>query len=276
MEKLYILILCFFQMFISYGQPWTKILISQQPQDTIVCQNGMAIFSVTASGAPTITYQWYHNGSVIQGATQDTLTLSTVQQSDAGSYYCLLTNPYGPVSSNTATLTVIVVDPPPINGPTVVPEYCIKTYSVYQTTGSTYFFSVLCGTIVNTFPSSIVVQWTLSSYAQVRCTETNNMGCVSNLSVLHVIVGEVGMEEDKINSWIRFYPNPSSDKITVESSELSAGGRLSILNLSGQELLHRNITGPTTSIDVSHLSPGIYMVKMVGEKGVHMAKFVKQ
>jgi hypothetical protein len=86
----------------------------------------------------------------------------------------------------------------------------------------------------------------------------------------------VGMEEDKINSCIRFYPNPSSDKITVESSELSAGGRLSILNLSGQELLHRNITGPTTSIDVSHLSPGIYMVKMIGRKGVQMGKFVKQ
>jgi hypothetical protein len=271
MEKIYILILCFFQMFISYGQSWTKIIISQQPQDTTVCQNGTAIFSVTASGAPTITYQWYHNGSVIQGATQDTLTLNTVQESDEGSYYCLLTNPYGPVSSNTATLTVIVVDPPPINGPHIVPENSIATYWVYPTTGSTYFFSVLCGTIVNTFPSSIVVQWTLPSYAQVRCTETNNQGCVSNQSVLQVIVGAVGINENSDES-VSISPNPTNGKISISSK--NDPEQISIYSVTGKLFQKIVDVHQPLVLDLSNFGKGLFFLQIKSKDSLINRKIV--
>jgi photosystem II stability/assembly factor-like uncharacterized protein len=68
------------------------------------------------------------------------------------------------------------------------------------------------------------------------------------------------------------YPNPTSSTIVIENIDK---GKLSILNLDGQHLLQQQITAPVTNIDVSNLPNGIYMVKVVGEKGVQTGKFVK-
>ena len=68
------------------------------------------------------------------------------------------------------------------------------------------------------------------------------------------------------------YPNPTSSTIVIVNIEK---GKLSILNLGGQHLLQQQITAPVTNIDVSNLPNGIYMVKVVGEKGVQTGKFVK-
>jgi hypothetical protein len=72
---------------------------------------------------------------------------------------------------------------------------------------------------------------------------------------------------------VNIYPNPASTNITIETS---SHGRVSILNLSGQKLLHLGITEPKARIDISSLPNGVYIVKLVGEKGVQVSKFVKQ
>jgi len=69
------------------------------------------------------------------------------------------------------------------------------------------------------------------------------------------------------------YPNPSSDYITIETT---ARGTVAIHNSNGQQLLHQKITEPTTTIDVCGLKSGVYVVKLVGEKGVELGKFIKQ
>jgi uncharacterized protein (TIGR02145 family) len=74
---------------------------------------------------------------------------------------------------------------------------------------------------------------------------------------------------------IQLYPNPSSNEITIKTSELSTKGHLSILNLNGQQLLQLEITEPTTIIDVSTLPSGVYFVRVTGERTVKMGKFVK-
>jgi hypothetical protein len=48
------------------------------------------------------------------------------------------------------------------------------------------------------------------------------------------------------------------------------------MNIFGQVCLQQEITGPKTALNVSQLSPGIYVVKITGRKGVQMGKFVKQ
>ena len=69
------------------------------------------------------------------------------------------------------------------------------------------------------------------------------------------------------------YPNPASTHITIEAPLQS---QISIISLHGQKLINRQITQPKTSIDVSTLPSGVYIVKLVGVKGVQMGKFVKQ
>jgi hypothetical protein len=75
-----------------------------------------------------------------------------------------------------------------------------------------------------------------------------------------------------VDNSLRLFPNPASDRITISSS---SKGLLSILNLNGQQVLHQTLTSPSTTFDISTLSPGIYVVKVVSSQGVEMGKFIK-
>lgn len=80
--------------------------ISNQPQSQAVTAGQGATFSVTATGTNPFSYQWKNGGVSIVGATASTLTLGSVQNSDAGSYTVVVTNSAGSTTSNAAVLTV--------------------------------------------------------------------------------------------------------------------------------------------------------------------------
>ena len=62
-------------------------------------------FMVTATG-DGLMYQWQKDGIDIIGATLSTYILSSVVESDAGEYQCVVSNRAGHVTSNAAYLTV--------------------------------------------------------------------------------------------------------------------------------------------------------------------------
>ena len=72
---------------------------------------------------------------------------------------------------------------------------------------------------------------------------------------------------------LKIYPNPTFTCITIENP---TEGSLSILNLNGQQLLQQEITEPATTLDVSTLPGGVYIVKLAGEKGLQLGKFIKK
>ena len=80
--------------------------ITSQASSLDKCENQSAMFSIQASGSPTLTYQWYKGGSAVSGGNNSSLLISPVSTSDAGSYYCKVTNLCGNVSGTPATLTV--------------------------------------------------------------------------------------------------------------------------------------------------------------------------
>lgn len=87
--------------------------ITAQPANQTVTVGGSASFSVSATGTPTLTYQWSLGGAALSGATSSTLSLSNVQSANAGSYSVTVTNGSGSATSGTATLTVNAAPPPP-------------------------------------------------------------------------------------------------------------------------------------------------------------------
>jgi hypothetical protein len=81
--------------------------ITSQPVSATITATGNATFSVTASGTPTPTYQWYRNEVLISGQTAAQITVSGSSAAlKAGGYYCVVTNRAGSVSSATALLTI--------------------------------------------------------------------------------------------------------------------------------------------------------------------------
>ena len=88
--------------------------ITAQPYKTSATVGSPASFMVGASGIAPLSYQWLVDGSPIPGATSATLTLQHVQNSDAGTYSVVVTNPAGSETSLGAVLTVSPVAFAPI------------------------------------------------------------------------------------------------------------------------------------------------------------------
>ena len=80
--------------------------IIQQPLSVTVVTDSTTTFNVTVIGSLPLSCQWSLNGTNIVGATNTSLTLTSVQFNQAGDYAVLVTNLYGLVLSSNAVLTV--------------------------------------------------------------------------------------------------------------------------------------------------------------------------
>ncbi len=79
-------------------------VITQQPQPQTFNPGGTAYFSVTATAANPLFYQWQLNGTAIPGATNALLTLTNFQTGNLGAYSVTVSNGYTGVLSAPATL----------------------------------------------------------------------------------------------------------------------------------------------------------------------------
>jgi hypothetical protein len=111
--------------------------ITTQPTNQSANSGGSATFTVVATGNPAPTYQWKKNTIAITGATNASLTLSSVTSSDAASYTVDVTNIAGTVTSNAATLTVTT--PPPNSGPVISVQPVSQSVSL----GTSISFNVI-------------------------------------------------------------------------------------------------------------------------------------
>jgi Immunoglobulin I-set domain./Beta-propeller repeat. len=112
-----------------------------------------SVFAVSAFGSAPLAYQWWFNGaplttgSSVSGANSKLLTLPNVQSSQAGSYFVVVTNAFGSVTSPPAIQTVLV--PSPMR---LIPAFATSNRSFIlsftNTAGAT--FSVLTSTNVAT------------------------------------------------------------------------------------------------------------------------------
>jgi len=77
---------------------------------------------------------------------------------------------------------------------------------------------------------------------------------------------------------ISVYPNPVKDKFTIYDLR-STIDRIEIYNPLGQLVQHSPLfwrVAGSEAVDVSMLSPGIYFVRLVGEREQWVGKFIKE
>ncbi len=126
------------------------------PSGLDLCAGADAVFSVTAQGQPTLTYQWRRNGTPlvnggrISGADTDTMTISATIPGDAGDYDVVVTDGVGQsLTSASATLTVATAPAAPtITAPVSVTVGSTGNIaSVPNTAGSAYNWTLSGGTI---------------------------------------------------------------------------------------------------------------------------------
>jgi len=81
--------------------------ITVQPQNQSVCAGSTALFSVTATGTPPLSFQWRKNGVNIPGANSSAFTTPPTVPGDNGALFSVrVSNASGNTLSQNATLTV--------------------------------------------------------------------------------------------------------------------------------------------------------------------------
>jgi hypothetical protein len=99
-----------------------------------------------------------------------------------------------------------------------------------------------------------------------------NIGKATVMKFDSVFVGINEQQESRFS----LYPNPATDKITIEISRETEGSKLFIVNVEGQVQLEQKITQSKTQIDISTLPSGVYFVRLINDNTVEIGKLIKQ
>ena len=202
-----------------------QVAITGQPQDATVSTNDPVTFSVTATGASPLSYQWYRYADItggsptnLPGQTGTSYTIASAQGSDSGFYGVVVNNSFNSVTSRVATLIVGNVLPV-LFGPT----------NTTVIAGNSATFSTVVG-LANPAPT---LQWQTNGVDVAGATSTsltlnnvpsaydgmsvsvianNAAGSVTNFATLTVIVTPV------------ITPQPTAQTVNVGDTAVFTSG----------------------------------------------------
>ncbi len=179
--------------------PW---LLTPVP-DRMVNSGDALCLQARVNGSLPLSYQWYQDGSLKPGATNSVLQIPDARLSDAGSYYCIVSNAFGSVTSRVAAIRVAA--PPEIvqqpldrtskEGTTVVLTMtAVGTLPMYY-----QWYKSVNNLISNATNSAFNLQpLALANAGDYFCVVSNAFGCVTSL-VSRVTVIPIGLPEILIN-----------------------------------------------------------------------------
>ena len=98
--------------------------------------------------------------------------------------------------------------------------------------------------------------------------------CSDTSGVRYVVVVPTGVESSTVSNFTLF-PNPATDNVTVTLTE-SVTGTVSIVDLHGNVVATKSISGNTSNISTAELASGVYVVKISSDKGVAVKQLVIQ
>lgn len=178
--------------------------ITTQPTNQTVASGNTATFTVAATGAATLTYQWkkwngssYANVSVGSGGTTTSYSISGAVDANEGTFIVTVTNGYGSVDSSSVTLTVQT--PPSITAhPTNVydADGVSQNLSVFAAGDATLTYqwqkdSSGWSNVSGATSATYIFTMGSSTAGTYRCVVSNSYGSVNSNSANVVVEPEI-------------------------------------------------------------------------------------
>ncbi len=131
--------------------------------------------------------------------------------------------------------------------------------------------------MVYEFTSPIEVANTLEEYElEVKVSSALEEDCHDNNRVsLPIIQGSTSIADLWEGGVIKMYPNPTHNQLQIEVSE-NETLTLQLFDLQGKLLQRQLIHQGQTTLNLSSLATGVYLVRLTGEQGVWVEEVVKQ
>jgi sugar lactone lactonase YvrE len=113
-------------------------------------------------------------------------------------------------------------------------------------------------------PEGLVINPTGNIY--IADTGSHTIRKISNL---------LSTNENQIENQIEFFPNPATDNITFHFADIT-NSKITILDMNGRVLQKNSISENNTTIDISNLSKGFYLIQIATNKGFISKKIIKE
>ena len=119
---------------------------------------------------------------------------------------------------------------------------------------------------------SSIIPSTISSAALGFATLNYNVGA----DFMNQCVG-LGIGAERNDRGINIFPNPASEKLTIDLPENLLNSQLYFYDILGEKKLELSLPNEVKyELDISALSPGAYLILIKSEKNVYNGKFIRQ
>ncbi len=252
-----------------------KPTISSTITGSAFCTGGTA----TLTSSSSTNNQWYKNGLAISGSTNNSFSTT-----DSGSYNVKIIPSTG-CSSLLSDAKMYALIPLPattnITGNANSNYNKTETYSVVNTGGSTYQWTITNGTqTTGTNTNSIQVKWNVAATGLVQVKETSGIGCSGNTVTLNItLTPATGISNIESLNNFKVYPNPANNFINIEFESSSKQNiEVCVMNSIGQKLFNEKVNSYIghykQNINTSEFAKGIYLVEVKSETGSKQLKIV--
>jgi hypothetical protein len=126
---------------------------------------------------------------------------------------------------------------------------------------------ITCG-VIDTIPGEISQSYTATANGSYAVIITQN-GCIDTSSCYNIT--SVGIKEPYLQQNIAIYPNPTTGIISILGKNIES---IEIVNIEGQMIKLIKWNNEKYNIDLSARPKGIYMIKIITEKGITIKKIV--
>ena len=82
-----------------------------------------------------------------------------------------------------------------------------------------------------------------------------------------IVQSTTGISEDQLPPDFSVYPNPSGNLMTIKASNIIIGTQYFIADQTGRQVFNGKLVDETTPVDISQLTPGIFLIQIVGQRG---------
>ncbi len=244
--------------------------VSFELGNNFICLGDSAIL---VSSYPGTGNQWFFNGELIPGATEEWLTVH-----DQGTYTVEFTAPLG-CATVSDVVDITNLDPPPtpaffIFGNLMTLDPAVQLPSLY--TLQWY----LDGVAISDANESALCAFESGQYTleltnlETGCKNTFNKNVIYNPSV----ACSTNTQDQAVSIYAKVFPNPVSDKLIVSTTPGLFIDQLNVYDYSGKPILFPNMPSKqsTVELQMNALPTGIYLIEILTEKGRLVKKVVKK
>jgi len=142
----------------------------------------------------------------------------------------------------------------------------VSVYTAPVDLDLSYAWAIGNGTRLS-FPdaNSVEVEWGDADEGYVWCVSVGQNDCFSGEMELIVDIHGTAVEED-LSERISFFPNPVQSTLHLNIPDPLHMKRILLFDVLGKPVLQSRVTGGTMSLELNQLRPGVYILKLEGEK----------